>query len=802
MKRCQFLFCCAAAVVVAGCSSENTSSTEEPRTVTLFADAEQPVARTRLALTAGEGDGVFDLTWSAGDAIAVIGAEGGTPHTSKFTLASGSGTTKGSFSGTLSASGEAPYYAVFPYREDATLDGEYLSFPVSQRVPGRVDNMASTALPAVARVAVEGEQASVAMHNVFGLLKLTFTSASAVTVKRITLRDLGGNMLWGTCRVPIVAGEPDYASATLSGGTNSVDLTWLSSVTFNSTAKSIYFPVPPGSLDRGFALVLYERDLTQPDSVGKAWTFLQKISSPVAAGRSTIVEIDAAALSEKSEPLEVKARGFYKSLFVDGGMFLTSNDSTINLPAIDFLDLENDYEYFGSSVNDDLTPASDSMQNLTIQNGIMVSAPAATTIIWNDANGVLVYPDGSPRFRMMYVNGGSSKNHGPTLGAEGRARIHDYYTNGGSYVGTCAGAIIASTYIDGNSESDNFYNNSDPSKNYSFGIWPGRVTHTSLPPSISTYPTVYTCQKVLPDMGALGPVYYGFATADTLEDTRHHGGCYLPHTEKNAGIIREELLSFQYCKNSGVPEASRYTESNAASMPKFQKKNGDPVRIVDSVSTWAYKASSASGRAVLCGSHPEGKNCNTGKQLNLMSFMLRYAMDGNGSPVVKTGDLALGYTRAMNLSTSDADPAHTKIGDRQYHHFRFEAASDIENFVLTLDSEFGPASGVNLYLALRRGGLAWISDADYVLCNRGGQKSISVKNLPAGTWYVSVYCATTVTATPTEIPTTSSKIAYWCYSGHTEVLDGIAYTIKIGEQKAGGLSPYLGTSLGSDSFDD
>ena len=788
------IICFLTGLLAAGCSSDVPSGTQSGGPVTLYAAIEQPAQPSRLALAEGGSAGVYDLVWSDGDAIAVIGTEGGSPRTSRFNLASGAGTTKGSFSGTLSESGEAPYYAVFPYQAGATLADGKITFPIPQRIQANVGNIGAAALPAVASVKVVGEQASVAMHNVFGLLKLTFTSASAVTVKKITLRDLGGNMLWGTCSVPIVAGEPDYASATLSGGTNSVDLTWNSSVTFNSTSKSIYFPVPPGSLDRGFALVLYERDLAQPDSVGKAWTFLQKISSPVAAGRSTIVEIDAAALTEKSEPREVKARGYYKSLFVDGGMYLTSNDSTQNLPSIEYLGLENDYEYFGSSVNADVD-GSDYDINLNVQNGVMVSAPAEEEVLWSDANGVLLYPDGSPRFRMMYVNGGKSSNHGPTLTQTGRTQVHDFYMNGGSYVGTCAGMFLGCKNVNGT----NRYDNSNPTKNYTFGIWPGSVNSSHLPKNITEYPTVYTGQKVLPDMGALG--YYDFAAGDTIEDVRHHGGGYLPHDATNAGIPHEELLSFQYSDHSSVRDTSRYTVANTENMEKF-RYNDAPVRVADSVCIWAYKASSASGRAVLCGSHPEGRYCNKGKQLNLMAFMLRYAMDGGGNPVVKTGDLSLGSARTMNRSTSDADPAHTKIGDRQYHHFRFVAATDIENFVLTLDSEYGPASGVNLYLALRRGGLAWLSDADYVLCNRGGQKTFCIKNLPAGTWYVGVYCATTVTATPTEIPTTSSKIAYWAYSGHTEVLDGMAYTIKIGEQKAGGLSPYLGTSLGSDSFDD
>ena len=184
-----------------------------------------------------------------------------------------------------------------------------------------------------------------------------------------------------------------------------------------------------------------------------------------------------------------------------------------------------------------------------------------------------------------------------------------------------------------------------------------------------------------------------------------------------------------------------------------------------------------------------------------MSFMLRYAMDGGGDAVVKAGDLENPGTRTMSQVSSAGDPDHAKIGDRQYHHFRFVAAAEIPDFELTLSSGYGPASGVTLYLALRKDGLAWISDADYVLCNRGGNKKFSIKNLPAGTWYVSVYCETTVTATPTEIPTTTSRIAYWNYTGHTEVLDGIAYSLSINKQPVGIPAPYAGTSLGAD-FDD
>ena len=761
MKRCLFLFCCAVAALAAGCSSEGTSTTAEPQPVTLFADIEQPASPTRLSLKAGEGDGVYDLVWSEADEIAVIGTEGGTPRTSRFTLASGSGTTKGAFSGTLSDSGEAPYYAVFPYRSEATLADGSLSFPIPQRVQGWGGNIAQSALPAVARVAVNGAQAGVALRNIFGLLKLTFTCETSLSVKKIVLHDLGGNMLWGNCRVPIVAGEPDYGSISLTGGSNTLALTWNIGTTFSGSAKSVYFPVPPGALDRGFSLVLYERDDDQVDSVGRAWTFLQKISSPVAAGRSTIVEIDAATLTEKSEKRDVKERGYYKSLFVDGGIYLTSNDSTNNLPAIEYLELQNDYEYFGSSVNDDYDGA-DRNVNLYTQNGVMVSAPAEDIVTWNDANGVLVYPDGEPRFRCIYVNGGKSTTHGSSLGEDGRNRVRTFYANGGGYVGTCAGCLISSRGYDSYAVTTSY-----------FGIWPGHTYHTKTDSGKGVSNT-YTSMTIEPGSPLLN--YYDYGGDMQIDNVRHNGGCYMGDDA-----------------NYPVPDGTEILLRYLTPGPDSTKLNGQ-------VSSWAYKASDESGRLVVIGSHPE--SVNSGERRDLFSAMLRYAMDGNGNPVVKTGDLTLGATRTMNLSTSDDDPAHTRIGDRQYHHFRFVAASDIEDFMLTLGSDYGPASGVNLYLALRKDGLAWLSDADYVLCNSGGQKTISVKNLPAGTWYVSVYCATTVTATPTEIPTNSSKIAYWDYSGHTEVLDGIAYTLKIGIQRAGSLSPYSGTHLGTDSFDD
>ena len=731
MKRCLFLFCCAVAALAAGCSSEGTSTTAEPQPVTLFADIEQPASPTRLSLKAGEGDGVYDLVWSEADEIAVIGTEGGTPRTSRFTLASGSGTTKGAFSGTLSDSGEAPYYAVFPYRSEATLADGSLSFPIPQRVQGWGGNIAQSALPAVARVAVNGAQAGVALRNIFGLLKLTFTCETSLSVKKIVLHDLGGNMLWGNCRVPIVAGEPDYGSISLTGGSNTLALTWNIGTTFSGSAKSVYFPVPPGALDRGFSLVVYERDDDQVDSVGRAWTFLQKISSPVAAGRSTIVEIDAATLTEKYEKRDVKERGYYKSLFVDGGIYLTSNDSTNNLPAIEYLELQNDYEYFGSSVNDDYDGA-DRNVNLYTQNGVMVSAPAEDVVTWNDANGVLVYPDGEPRFRCIYVNGGKSTTHGSSLGEDGRNRVRTFYANGGGYVGTCAGCLISSRGYDSYAVTTSY-----------FGIWPGHTYHTKTDSGKGVTDT-YTSMTIEPGSPLLN--YYDYGGDMQIDNVRHNGGCYMGDNAT-------------YPVPDGTEILLRYLTPGL-----------DSTKLNGQVSAWAYKANEESGRLCVIGSHPEG--VESGEQRDLFSAMIRYATDGAGC-VTPKGTLTKGVTRKMDQGWEKNAPAFAPIGDRQYHHFTFELPAEAPELSLTLR---GIDTDVNLYLAMAKGRTAWLGDADYVLCGSGSSKSLHLRNVPAGTWSVAVYCPVTVTSTLSEY---TSGAYYYKYSGNTEVLNGIPYEITV-----------------------
>ncbi|MGC9316222.1 MAG: hypothetical protein ACP5G4_11450, partial [bacterium] len=118
-------------------------------------------------------------------------------------------------------------------------------------------------------------------------------------------------------------------------------------------------------------------------------------------------------------PTLFPVEGYYKDLFMDGGANLTSRTT---LPAADTLGLQMEFLATSSS---------------TFQNSIMVEND-------DDYNGYLLYPDGSPRFRVIYTNGGSATSHGNSLGETGRQRIRDYFGAGGCYTGSCAGAFITS----------------------------------------------------------------------------------------------------------------------------------------------------------------------------------------------------------------------------------------------------------------------------------------------------------------------------------------------------------------------
>lgn len=417
-----------------------------------------------------------------------------------------------------------------------------------------------------------------------------------------------------------------------------------------------------------------------------------------------------AALLALASAIQAQNRysGYYKDIFVDGGVMLNAYP---DLPAANYLNLS--IEMFNSSENEDLNAMDTLMQT-------MLFAGSET-----DDNGILLYPDGSPRFRMIYTNGGKATSHGRSLGEKARENVRRFVAEGGSYLGTCAGAYIASKGVvrdSGFVDIPEYY-----------GIWPGYVRGTTLEKSF----TSLTLEKKSPLLK-----YYYFGGDKVVDSVRHNGGCFAWMEDR-------------------VPAGTEVTLRYVGDTLKIERN------IHKKVAGWAYKASETTGRVVVIGSHPE--RMVSGERLELMSSMIKYALDGNGTPKLK-GVLKNGQAREMKCRTSDNNPAYSKIGDRQYHHFAVDIPKGTKEVTITLTPMQG-WDNFDLYLFANPGSYAYNDNSWYFNVANGVAKELTITKPEVGRLYISVFCATTVDSEPT---------AYGQqYTGRTDVLNGVPYTISV-----------------------
>ena len=403
-------------------------------------------------------------------------------------------------------------------------------------------------------------------------------------------------------------------------------------------------------------------------------------------------------------------RGYYKDIFMDSGIMLNSRT---DLPVTDLLGLT--MEAFVSTKHASSPPQHFTRTDTLRQRELTVGSPM-------DENGILLYPDGAPRFRMVYMNGGKAANHSRSLGEDGRKSLRAFVAAGGSYVGSCAGAFIASK---GSRAPDGKLSYTD----IYMGLWPGNVTGTKLEKS-------YTAVDIVP--GSPLTEYFDFDNRMHIDSVRHNGGCFAYMESAPAGT---EILA------------------------TFSTKGRQLERDIDGLpAIWAWKGSPAMGRVLLCGSHPEG--AYDAENLALMAAMVRYALAGNAGPVVKAA-LTPGEVREM---ADRKDPAHAPIGDRQYHHFTVDVPKGVQVMTIDLDG-YLDKDDFDLHLRASRTGFAFAGDATWAHVGAKVDKSLEIKNPKPGKYYISVFCATTVTSTMGKYGVE--------YYGRTDVLNGVPYTIQV-----------------------
>ena len=401
--------------------------------------------------------------------------------------------------------------------------------------------------------------------------------------------------------------------------------------------------------------------------------------------------------------------GYYKELFMNGGIALTSRRT---LPAADALGLK--MEFFASATGEKIS-AVDTLTQQQIFCGYS-----------EDSNGWLLYPDGAPRYRAIYVNGGSAGKHAVSLTEQGRKRIQEFVAAGGSYVGTCAGAYFATAGSKRNGKGV-------INRKIYLHLWPGIMHSTHLNKS----QTPLRIERKSPLLR-----YYDFGGDYVVDSVRHNGGGYALGEEAGALPEKTEVLA------------------------RYVFKNNSKVQIDNKPAIWAYKGGENSGRAVLIGSHPEA--IKRGERLELMSAALLYAMDGNAKPQVK-GVLTPNQLREMCLKTEDNKPEYTRIGDRQYHHFEITVPKHCQRLVISLNGYKGE-DNFDLILCAKSKELAFAHNAPWKVETKGCNKELVIEKPKAGKWFISVYCATAVGSFVDEFGTT--------YTGRTDVLNGVPYSVK------------------------
>ena len=366
----------------------------------------------------------------------------------------------------------------------------------------------------------------------------------------------------------------------------------------------------------------------------------------------------------------VPNRAFYKNMFLDAGIGLTSRK---RLPASSHLGFSVEGMSFSSLEEEDF------------QNQLIEGEP-------DDLNGRLLYPDGQPRYQLLFVNGGQSKIHGQSLSDQARENMRSFYFNGGSYIGTCAGAFFACNGDD-----------IQPNYPYYLHIWPYYTKRTHLSQT-------YTGFFVEPGNPLLD--YFDFGGDLYIDSIRHNGGCYADEQPLGGEI----LARYDY--------------------PEIENMHLQP-------SAWAYKESDVTGRIVSIGSHPE--EVNNGERRDFTEASMLYAIAGQGKTIVK-GFLQNGVRRSMTKSTLDEDPDYTMIGDLQCHHFMFFVPQDAIGVSVSLQTD----ADVDMTLMLNRGTYAYQDNAIYKSDGNGANHTMSFNKITPGIWYVGVQSNTTVTIEETD----------------------------------------------------
>lgn len=383
--------------MVSACSEDELADNTQPSGKVPMEFYANTDASTRTELTTGNA-----VYWEANDAISLFDPIG--DNNRFYTTQSGPIVT---FTGEATPA-EGTYYALYPYDENAQIEGTTITTTLPAEQDAREGSFAHGLNPSVATADATN---NLYFKNVCALVKFTLDGSITTTITKATLCGNNGEALAGTLTIDATASTP-IAMADTSFGQTVIELN--GSLTPGST---YYFVTAPVSLSNGLTLSLY-------DDKGNVW---KKQSTTNATLKASHILNLGPIIPGKFEPTQgyEMIDGIYHIYNAKGlqawAQEIIANANVLNKDVI----LEKDIDLTGV----DWTPVGRDM---------------------NTGTGYAGDFDGNGKFIYNLVVESNASNVGFFGGLAEKAKVHNVKfanakvssSNGASYVGVVAGASL------------------------------------------------------------------------------------------------------------------------------------------------------------------------------------------------------------------------------------------------------------------------------------------------------------------------------------------------------------------------
>lgn len=244
----------ASLAVLAGCAkveSPQQEATQEGNgmhVITAFVKEDA----TKVAISSA-GGGNFDHKWQATDKISLFDGTTNRP----YTLTSGATTRQAEFTG-AAISSSAPYYALYPYNEDASYNTE--TYKITTTFPAVQTYTANSYDPAaLVMIAKSADANSFAFKLASSIIQITLAPTAAYTVKKVEITANGGESIAGEGEVSWNDGAPTVTMA--ASGVPTVTVSFGEGVALSAgTTYTFYVALPAVALTRGVSVAITGSD--------------------------------------------------------------------------------------------------------------------------------------------------------------------------------------------------------------------------------------------------------------------------------------------------------------------------------------------------------------------------------------------------------------------------------------------------------------------------------------------------------------------------------------------------------------